>query len=80
MIEARNIIARTRLATGGILFVFILTHFLNHALGLISLAAMEAGSGPFLGFWRGLAGTVILYVALEMMWRGYFEVAPHLGL
>ena len=26
----------------------------------------------------GLA--VILYVALEMMWRGYFEVAPHLGL
>jgi YjbE family integral membrane protein len=26
----------------------------------------------------GLA--VILYVALEMMWRGYFEVVPHLGL
>ena len=26
----------------------------------------------------GLA--VILYVALEMIWRGYFEVAPHLGL
>jgi YjbE family integral membrane protein len=25
----------------------------------------------------GLA--VILYVALEMIWRGYFEVAPHLG-
>ena len=26
----------------------------------------------------GLA--VILYVSLEMIWRGYFEVAPHLGL
>lgn len=26
----------------------------------------------------GLA--VILYVALEMIWRGYFEVAPHIGL
>jgi YjbE family integral membrane protein len=26
----------------------------------------------------GLA--VILYVALEMIWRGYFEVAPHMGL
>jgi YjbE family integral membrane protein len=26
----------------------------------------------------GLA--VILYVALEMIWRGYFEVAPHLNL
>jgi YjbE family integral membrane protein len=26
----------------------------------------------------GLA--VIFYVALEMIWRGYFEVAPHIGL
>jgi YjbE family integral membrane protein len=26
----------------------------------------------------GLA--VILYVALEMIWRGYFEVAPHIGM
>jgi YjbE family integral membrane protein len=26
----------------------------------------------------GLA--VILYVALEMIWRGYFEIAPHMGL
>jgi adenylate cyclase len=47
-----------------ILFAFILTHFLNHALGLISLAAMEAGRGLFLGLWRGLVGTVVLYVAL----------------
>jgi adenylate cyclase len=64
MIEARNLIARIRLATGMILFAFILTHFLNHALGLISLAAMEAGRGLFLGLWRGLVGTVVLYVAL----------------
>jgi adenylate cyclase len=64
MIEARNLIARIRLATGMILFAFILTHFLNHALGLISLAAMEAGRGLCLGLWRGLVGTVVLYVAL----------------
>ncbi len=64
MIEARSLIARIRLATGMILFAFILTHFLNHALGLISLAAMEAGRGLFLGLWRGLVGTVVLYVAL----------------
>ncbi|MGE0118878.1 MAG: adenylate/guanylate cyclase domain-containing protein [Dongiaceae bacterium] len=64
MIEARSLIARIRLATGMILFAFILTHFLNHALGLISLAAMEAGRGPFLGLWRGPIGTVVLYVAL----------------
>jgi hypothetical protein len=37
MIEARSIIAWVRLATGLVLLAFLLTHFLNHALGLISL-------------------------------------------
>ena len=31
--------------------------------------------------WIAYVGlVVILYVALEMIWRGYFEVAPHIGL
>ena len=34
---------RLRLGSGLILFVFVLTHLTNHALGLISLEAMEAG-------------------------------------
>ena len=47
-----RIIAVIRLTTGLILFFYVLTHNLNHALGLISLAAMEAGRLVFLGFWR----------------------------
>jgi YjbE family integral membrane protein len=31
--------------------------------------------------WIAYVGlVVILYVALEMIWRGYFEIAPHVGL
>ena len=64
MIEARSIITRVRLATGLILLLFLLTHFLNHALGLISLEAMEQGRQPFLGLWRNPLGTIVLYGAL----------------
>jgi adenylate cyclase len=64
MIEARSITTRIRLATGLVLLVFLLTHFLNHALGLISLEAMEHGRRPFLGLWRNPLGTIILYGAM----------------
>jgi adenylate cyclase len=70
MIEARSITTQIRLATGLVLFVFLLTHFANHALGIISLAAMEHGRRPFLGLWRNPIGTVVLYGSL----------AIHLGL
>jgi adenylate cyclase len=45
-------LGRARLVSGLILFSYVLTHNLNHALGLISLDAMEWGRGPFLSFWR----------------------------
>jgi adenylate cyclase len=45
-------IGRVRLASGLVLFFYVLTHNLNHALGLISLDAMEWGRRPFLAFWR----------------------------
>lgn len=47
-----HLLGRLRLATGLVLFFYVLTHNLNHALGLISLQAMEAGRIPFLAFWR----------------------------
>ena len=47
-----RLIATTRLATGLVLFFYVLTHNLNHALGLVSLDAMEAGRLVFLAFWR----------------------------
>ncbi len=37
-----DILQRLRLASGLVLFTFAATHFLNHALGLVSLDAMQA--------------------------------------
>jgi adenylate cyclase len=50
--DINHILGRVRLTTGLVLFFYVLTHNLNHALGLVSLDAMEWGRGPFLAFWR----------------------------
>ena len=50
--NSTHLIGRLRLATGLFLFFYVLTHSLNHALGLVSLAAMDWGRIPFLAFWR----------------------------
>jgi adenylate cyclase len=57
-------IRRTRLVTGSILFFYLTTHFLNHALGLISLDAMEAGRIWFLALWRNPIATTAFYGSL----------------
>jgi adenylate cyclase len=57
-------VRRTRLVTGLILLTYLSTHLLNHALGLISLDAMEWGRQWFLLLWRNPLGTVALYGAL----------------
>ncbi|MFO1075366.1 MAG: adenylate/guanylate cyclase domain-containing protein [Geminicoccaceae bacterium] len=44
--------ARLRLISGLWLFLYVLTHLLNHALGLVSLATAEEGRLLFLAFWR----------------------------
>ncbi len=59
-----SLAVRTRLVTGLILFTFLTTHYLNHALGLISLGAMEDGRLWFLTLWRNPVGTFALYGAL----------------
>jgi adenylate cyclase len=61
-----RIIALTRLTTGLILFCYVLTHNLNHSLGLISLSAMEAGRTIFLGFWRPLELVLLLAAVLHL--------------
>lgn len=45
------------------LFAYVLTHLLNHALGLWSLEALAAGREVFLAVWRNPIGTVVLYGA-----------------
>jgi adenylate cyclase len=53
-----------RLVSGLVLFSFALTHFLNHALGHISVEVMEDVQAVRRGFWRSGPGTVLLYGAL----------------
>ena len=57
-------IRRLRLITGSVLFTYLATHLLNHALGLISLDAMEAGRIGFLALWRNPVGTTVFYGSL----------------
>jgi len=57
-------VTRLRIATGVILFTYLTTHFSNHALGLISVQAMEAGQRWFLAVWRNPVSTVLLYGSL----------------
>lgn len=63
-------VARLRLATGLILFAYVLGHFLNHALGNLSLAAMLEGMRILSGFWSLPPMKAALY--------GAFTI--HLGL
>ena len=67
IVARRRVTARElRLASGLALGAFILCHFLNHALGLVSVRAMEAAR-PFLSApWRTLPGTVLLYGSLAV--------------
>src|ERR671917_581410 len=53
-----------RLASGLILGAFLLTHFGNHALGLISVDAMEDGRRYFNLLWRNPLGAILLYGSL----------------
>ena len=53
-----------RLVTGLILACYIVPHFLNHALGVVSVAAMDGLRGVLAAWWRSAPGTVLLYGAL----------------
>src|SRR5581483_10378279 len=55
---------RLRLWSGLVLFVYVATHLLNHALGIVSLGAAEAGRLIFLAIWRNPLGTLLLYGSL----------------
>ena len=55
---------RLRLASGLVLFVFAATHFLNHALGLVSLDAMLAFDAARTALTRSLPGSLVLGFAL----------------
>ena len=55
---------RLRLASGLVLFGYVLTHLLNHALGNVSLDAMEDGLDLVTAVWLNPVGLTLLYGAL----------------
>jgi adenylate cyclase len=55
---------RLRLASGLVLLAYLTTHLANHALGLVSLDAMEDGREWFLALWRNPLATAALYTSL----------------
>src|SRR5207253_10741636 len=61
---ARGIgLRQVRLVSGMILFAYVLSHFLNHALGNISLEAMADGVQVHTAFWQFLPVAVVFYTA-----------------
>jgi adenylate cyclase len=60
------VVRQTRLWLGLVLFTYLTTHFLNHALGLVSIDAMLAGREWFVLLWRSYLGTLALYTALTV--------------
>ncbi len=68
---------KLRLYSGLILFVFVTGHFINHALGLVSIETLDAATVFFIEPWRTPIGTLLLYgaflthagVALWALWQ-----------
>jgi adenylate cyclase len=61
---SRGFLRKLRLWTGQILFLYVLTHFLNHAFGIRSVDAMERASKFLLEPWQTLPGQALLYGSL----------------
>ena len=56
-------VRQVRLICGVILFAYVVSHFLNHALGNISVDAMEVGVYYHLVFWQFLPVAIVFYTA-----------------
>src|SRR5450756_2793113 len=52
-----------RLACGLVLFAYLVSHFLNHALGNISMDALAAGLYYHTEFWQFLPVAIAFYAA-----------------
>lgn len=82
-----------RLVSGLLLMAFAASHFLNHAVGVFGLAAMEQAQAWRYGIWRSPAGSValalafvvhfglgILRIALRRTWRMSWAEAFQIAL
>jgi adenylate cyclase len=53
-----------RLVTGLVIASFVIGHFLNHSLGVVSIEAMDRMRLVLAAWWRSTPGTVLLYGSL----------------
>ncbi|RUM27048.1 adenylate/guanylate cyclase domain-containing protein [Rhizobium vallis] len=60
-IFSERAIRRARLGSGLVIFIFVLLHLSNHAIGLISVTAADNVADLFLAIWRNPVGTAIFY-------------------
>jgi adenylate cyclase len=56
-------VRQVRLACGLVLFAYLVSHFLNHALGNISMDALAAGVYYHVLFWQFLPVAIVFYTA-----------------
>jgi adenylate cyclase len=56
-------VRQVRLACGLVLFTYLVSHFLNHALGNISLGALAVGIHYHILFWQFLPVAIVFYAA-----------------
>jgi adenylate cyclase len=56
-------IRQIRLACGVVLFAYLISHFLNHALGNISMEALANGVYFHVAFWQFLPVAIVFYAA-----------------
>ena len=54
---------QVRLISGVVMFAYLLSHYLNHALGNISLEALASGVSLHVAFWQFLPVTILFYAA-----------------
>lgn len=68
-------VRQVRLVCGIILFAYVISHFLNHALGNISVDAMEIGVYYHTAFWQFLPVAIVFYgAALTHMGLGVYAL------
>jgi adenylate cyclase len=54
---------QVRLVSGMVLFAYLVSHFLNHALGNISMDALASGVRIHMAFWQFLPVSIVFYAA-----------------
>src|SRR5882757_2219524 len=52
-----------RLVSGTVLFAYLVSHFLNHALGNVSMEALATGVHLHTAFWQFLPVAIVFYGA-----------------